>query len=150
MRRELVSDRAWYGGEYFNEFPRLARLDDHIHSNIQLGSTDRSVGFGVHRDTSDQPFGARETRIVNIVLQQLPWLVKHMRGGRQSGLWQKLTPRHQEVVRRLLTAESRKQIAYALELSEHTINDHIKTAYQRLGVSGRAELFALFADVDNT
>lgn len=58
-----------------------------------------------------------------------------------------LTPREREVIVHVLRGESTKRIAAALELSAHTVQDHIDHACDKLGVRGRRALLAkLFTD----
>ncbi len=54
-----------------------------------------------------------------------------------------LTPRQRDVVGQLLLGRSMAEIARALDISEHTANDHRKAIYNRTGVSSRAELAAM-------
>ncbi|MGW1759388.1 LuxR C-terminal-related transcriptional regulator [Streptomyces mirabilis] len=56
--------------------------------------------------------------------------------------WYGITPREREVVRHALEGLAAKSIARRLELSQHTVNDHLGAVYRKLGVSGREELFA--------
>ncbi|MFF4726222.1 LuxR C-terminal-related transcriptional regulator [Streptomyces mirabilis] len=46
------------------------------------------------------------------------------------------------MVRHALEGLAAKNIARRLELSQHTVNDHSRAVYRKLGVSGREELFA--------
>ena len=50
-----------------------------------------------------------------------------------------LTPRERDVLRHMLEGRSNKQIAALLELSEHTVNIHVKHILSKLGVTGRTE-----------
>jgi PAS domain S-box-containing protein len=54
----------------------------------------------------------------------------------------KLTPRQQQVLESLLTGQSKKEIAFALHISAHTVHNHVKAVYQAFGVSSRGELLA--------
>jgi PAS domain S-box-containing protein len=54
----------------------------------------------------------------------------------------KLTPRQQQVLESLLTGRSKKEIAFALHISPHTVHNHVKAVYQAFGVSSRGELLA--------
>jgi len=56
--------------------------------------------------------------------------------------WYGITPRERQVVRHALEGLAAKSIARRLELSPHTVNDHLGAVYRKLGVSGREELFA--------
>jgi DNA-binding CsgD family transcriptional regulator len=58
-----------------------------------------------------------------------------------------LTAREREVVRRVASGMSTPEIAAALYLSGHTVRDYIKSVFEKVGVSSRAELIAkLFAE----
>ncbi|PKT70453.1 hypothetical protein CW362_24145 [Streptomyces populi] len=51
-----------------------------------------------------------------------------------------ITSREQEVIRWALDGLAVKQIARALRLSPHTVNDHFKAIYRKTGVNSREEL----------
>jgi len=53
-----------------------------------------------------------------------------------------LTPREREVVRLLVRGETNDEIARLLWISRHTVKDHVKAVYAKLGVASRAELSA--------
>ncbi len=50
-----------------------------------------------------------------------------------------LTPREQEVLELLSQGLSNKQIARALQISEHTVKFHVSAVYAKLGASSRAD-----------
>ena len=53
-----------------------------------------------------------------------------------------LTARQREVCAALATGASEAEAAKSLNLSYHTLHDHVKDLYRKLGVSSRAELIA--------
>ncbi len=55
-----------------------------------------------------------------------------------------LTPREKEVLELLLEGKQRNEIAAKLYVSENTVKKQITSIYQKLGVTSRNELFALF------
>lgn len=58
-----------------------------------------------------------------------------------------LTPRERDVVRAIARGSSTPEIAAELFLSSHTVRDYIKSVFEKVGVSSRAELVAkLFAE----
>ncbi|TWA93880.1 helix-turn-helix transcriptional regulator [Bradyrhizobium stylosanthis] len=54
-----------------------------------------------------------------------------------------LTPREQEVCRRILSGSSSEAISQALGISLHSTLTYRKRAYERLGISSQSELFAI-------
>ncbi len=56
--------------------------------------------------------------------------------------WCGITPRERQVLDQALEGMPAKQIARRLDLSQHTVNDHLKAVYRKTGVSGREELIA--------
>jgi DNA-binding CsgD family transcriptional regulator len=54
-----------------------------------------------------------------------------------------LTKREREVFELLLQGKSNRQIALALNITEHTVEFHLKNIYAKLGVSSRGEAISL-------
>lgn len=50
-----------------------------------------------------------------------------------------LTKREEEVFSLLVKNKTTKEIAFALDISEKTVRNHISNAMQKLGVKGRAQ-----------
>ncbi|TDD34140.1 helix-turn-helix transcriptional regulator [Actinomadura sp. KC06] len=59
--------------------------------------------------------------------------------------WHEITARERQVIEQLCTATPPKRIARALEMSVHTVNQHLKTIYRKTGADGRDELLAALA-----
>jgi DNA-binding NarL/FixJ family response regulator len=58
-----------------------------------------------------------------------------------------LTPREQQVTRGVARGLSNADVAASLHLSPHTVRDHLKATFAKVGVASRGELVArLFAD----
>jgi len=56
--------------------------------------------------------------------------------------WHDLTPRQVDVLRLLLQGHLIKQIARRLGLSPHTVEDHLKALYRKIGTNSHQELIA--------
>jgi DNA-binding CsgD family transcriptional regulator len=58
-----------------------------------------------------------------------------------------VTQRELEVTRRIARGLGTSRIAAELHLSRHTVRDHVKAVFEKVGVSSRGELVAkVFAD----
>ena len=60
------------------------------------------------------------------------------RADAQTDLVEPLTPREQEVLEQMAAGLSNRQIALALDISEHTVKFHVSAILGKLGVSSRA------------
>jgi DNA-binding NarL/FixJ family response regulator len=58
---------------------------------------------------------------------------------------ERLTPREIEVLRCLAHGQTNKQIAFSLEISEHTVKFHVSSIYAKLGAANRGEAVRLGA-----
>ena len=59
-----------------------------------------------------------------------------------------LTPRERRVATLVGLGRSNKEIAFELDLSEGTVKIHLHSIFRKLGLTKRAELVTLSADVD--
>lgn len=51
-----------------------------------------------------------------------------------------ITEREQDVLKLLILGKTNKQIAVELDISRHTVRDHVSVLLRKLGVSTRTEL----------
>ncbi|MER6945248.1 helix-turn-helix transcriptional regulator [Nonomuraea sp. NPDC000554] len=97
-----------------------------------------AAGFGRWMAIEGQPLDADGTGDVAVVIQAatgallLPSFCD----------WYGITPRERRVVELLCAGAAPKQVARRLELSVHTVNDHLKAVFRKTGASGRDELTA--------
>lgn len=89
-------------------------------------------------------FGEKETRLVTLTLEEVPWLFGDF--SRECSLQREvpdLTPREDAVLALMKEGRSRKEVATALSLSEHTTSGYIKTLFRKLGVHSHSQLMGL-------
>ena len=57
----------------------------------------------------------------------------------------RLSPREREVLAQVRRGQSNKEIGSTLLLSPHTVGNHLRSIYRKLGVNGRHDLLARLA-----
>lgn len=57
-----------------------------------------------------------------------------------DGMLAELSPRERQIVDTLMAGQDVGDVAHAFHISEHTVRNHIKSIYRKLGVHSRAEL----------
>ena len=61
-----------------------------------------------------------------------------------DGQHEELSAAEQRVLKWLLEGHSEKEVANQLDLSPHTVHNHVRSIYRTLDVTSRGELLALF------
>ena len=102
--------------------------------------------FGLHRRRPAPDFGPRERAIVQLVLEQVGWLHRHGTGIPADDKVMELSARQRQVLLFLLAGDTQRQISLKMEISPHTVNDHVKQIYRRFDVNSKGELFAHFVN----
>lgn len=154
-RRDVVSDREWYGSPHIAEYCRGLGYDDCIVSRRVVG--DHAVGarpmqgmLAVCRPWGGRPFSDRDSAIVHLLQKSLGWL--HRRATRTAPARRReeirdaLPPRFRRVLDHVLRGCSEKEIAHALVLSQRTVHKYIEAIYEAYAVTSRAELMAQWID----
>ena len=71
------------------------------------------------------------------------YVLRYLRGQQEQPKSEEgdpeLSPREYELLQLLASGQSNRQAAEALSLSPHTVGDHVKSIYRKLGVSSRGE-----------
>jgi len=76
-------------------------------------------------------------QVANTVLEQI-----RNRSGLTNEQLKILTKREREVVEELINGLTYKEISKILNISSSTVNDHLKSIYQKMSVNSKAELIA--------
>jgi DNA-binding CsgD family transcriptional regulator len=141
-RQKLMSDDKWRASPV-GRMCREAGFDRFLASIRPLGSHSYS-GLILYRRVTAPAFSPSERHLVHAVFQHIDWVHEDPIVEAASQPFPELTPRERQVMLLLLGGDSRKQLAAKLALSEHTVADHLKGIYRKLGVRSRAELLAKF------
>jgi DNA-binding CsgD family transcriptional regulator len=92
-------------------------------------------------------FDKRDVALLDLAMAGIDWLHASSNSDEERlppETFAGLTPRQRTVMLMLLDGLSRKQIAARLDISEHTVSDHVKSLYQHYGVHSSTELAAKF------
>lgn len=101
---------------------------------------------GLYRRPGTPRFTRREVRIVDIVMDEVPWL--HEEGWPDNSLEVRSMPElsrsERLALRGLLDGLPPSAIAEAMRISPHTLNGYTKAVYRHFGVNSRAQLLSRF------
>lgn len=142
MRSDLWALDQWHASPIYRDYS-AAGFEDYLLSIYPMPNYYYSV-IGLHRRQGRQGFSERERTILHMIWQQVEWLHRQELDVPVGSAVIELTIRERQVLMLLLAGKARKDAAGILELSEHTIGDHVKAIYRKLEVSSRGELLARF------
>jgi DNA-binding CsgD family transcriptional regulator len=140
-RRDVLSDRDWYGSSHVQDYRRAGGVDDFIYAGRLVRREVDARGLSLHRPWGDRRFRPRDVAIIDAFTRESLWM--HAPRTQLERLSEQLPRRLREVLAGFARGLSEKQIADELALSTHTVHDYVKALYRRLGVSSRGELLAL-------
>jgi DNA-binding NarL/FixJ family response regulator len=100
--------------------------------------------MGLQRPLRDQPFSARQCRLLEFAQQEVSRLVGGSLVSACEANLAGLTPRLRALALCLLEGDSEKQAAARLGLTPASCHQYVKAIYQHFHVSSRAELLAWF------
>jgi DNA-binding CsgD family transcriptional regulator len=138
------SHAGWGDGAVHRKYIRSIGFEHLLFSMYPLSAASFS-GIGIHRRLGRTPFTLRQRVITHLIISQIDWL--HRAGTdveANDDALLNITSRQREILIHLLGGDGRKQVARKVKLSEHTVNDHIKDLYRRLGVQSNTQLLAKF------
>jgi len=141
-RDSVITDRHWDRSFCANERFRPLGCDDFVMSMMPVPALGVISSMEVYRDRGAR-FGERERTLVQLIHEELAhdW----NRIGRSEEA--RLTPRQAQVLAKLLAGASEKELAFELNVSPHTVHEHIKALHRAYGARSRGELFARVAKV---
>ncbi|HEX3716922.1 MAG TPA: response regulator transcription factor [Verrucomicrobiae bacterium] len=105
--------------------------DTDIHKALQAGAQ----GYVLKNSTGKELIPA-----IQAVAAGQPWIPKEVaRRLASRKLFEEPTPRELQVLQLLVNGLANKQIGDALNITEHTVKDHLKSIYGKLHVEDRTE-----------
>jgi DNA-binding CsgD family transcriptional regulator len=141
-REQLVDDADWYRSAEFQEINRQAGMDDLLASGFWRPVSPFLFGLVLYRPLGEGRHDERARRLVHLFHHELSRHLGTALALEHGGAVAELPPRLRQVLDCLLEGDSEKQVAARLGLSRHTVHDHVKALYRRLGVTSRPELMA--------
>jgi DNA-binding CsgD family transcriptional regulator len=134
-------DPSWRAGPIGRVWGDLARGE----IAVGMGSLGEGTREFLHVQIAPRWTCGTPTPCIDMLRIALPLVVMHAqhalgRVALASLDW--VSPREQQVLDLLTRGCSTKETAERLELSPHTVHDHVKSLHRKLGVSSRGELIA--------
>lgn len=141
-RPQLFDEAAWWASPTGKAW-RAAGYDEFLMS-AWPANQDEFNWIGFYRRIGWPPFEEQDRVVAHAVFSQSGWIRNDCATPGGCDQLALLSPRERQVLQLLLGGDSRKQVASKLSLSPHTVSDHLKEIYRKLGVATRGELLSKF------
>lgn len=142
-RSMLWTDSQWYATPSYRRHLEPIGWDDWMTSVYYLAD-DTWCCLTLWRRAGQAAFQDHERDLLDMSLRGIRWLHPRISEAIPAQAFVDLSPRQRIVMIYLLDGLSRKQIAATLGVSLHTVNDHVKSLYDRFQVHSATELTARF------
>jgi DNA-binding CsgD family transcriptional regulator len=143
-RQDFVTDDEWYASPIIDTVHRQLDIDANITSYFVSLSMGRLFGIAVHRHWGKSQFtvaDCRQMRRLHLELARA-WRTRFSSPNDQDGAIRGLPERLRQVLWLLCLGRNEKEIAVHLDISRHTVHNHVKRLHEALGVRSRGELIA--------
>lgn len=146
IRNELVSDAEWTSCPFYTMHRVPLGLDEWILSGWLLpDGVSSAIGF--HRGVGLPPFTNRERAIAGLVIDESRDLFLAHTELPARNTPPILSMRARQVLTLVVSGDSPKAISQKMNVSVHTVNDHLKSIHRHFNVSSRSELLSKFRAV---
>lgn len=142
-RRDALSDDDWRRSALWQAYVQRSGLGSWVHA-VNYSTPDTWSCLHFCRSCGREEYTAEDALLVDQALDGVIWLNSGAEERVSPAQMASLTSRQRTVMLLLLDGLPRKQIAEQLAITEHTVDDHLKSIYTLLGVRSVAELAALF------
>lgn len=143
-RDDLLIDANWHNSEHFLQYRKPAGVDACLYSSQKLPTPGWLATLQLYRRVGRPGYTTQERELLGLIHRGIDWLFER-RTPAAARLGEDLSPRLRDVLHLLLSGAAPKEIAYRLDLSDHTVRGYIKQIYKQVEVSGRGELMSRFA-----
>jgi prepilin-type N-terminal cleavage/methylation domain-containing protein len=158
LRRDLVSDEAWYNSRHYQMYRGAVGFDDCIYCGALLDGVSglsklfpgipspMMIGVGFHGIRTQPPFTRQDLTLAGVLVAGLMPIIEQIFSSSRTGaatLFAQLTPRQRDVLLLLNEGLTTKDIAGRLGLSVPTVHTYVQAFCKRLGVRGQLEALAL-------
>jgi DNA-binding CsgD family transcriptional regulator len=145
LREQLVPDRPWYKSVLYNDYLRVAEIDDAIFSfHSETGASRSMCGLVVYKAQRGGRFTQRDRLLVQLCYDEIGRLEGTVLATARDPSVSRLSPRLRQVLGALVEGDSEKQVGRRLGLRPDTVREYVQTVYRHFGVHTRAELLAYF------
>jgi DNA-binding CsgD family transcriptional regulator len=143
-RQDVISDEDWYALPDIKTVHRRLDIDASMASVYVSLSTSRIFRIGVHRSWSAPQFTTDERHQLRLVHLELARAWRNRIAAPNDGdtAIRALPERPRQVLWLLCLGRSEKEIAEHLDISPHTVHNHVKRLHELLSVNCRGELLA--------
>jgi len=145
-RRDLMDDEAWRENPFFQQEPAKVRMDDFV-MGFMVGEEQSFQMLFAQRERGREPFSRRHVHAIKAILIELGRLQPHELSSLDDSAFMTLPPRMLQVLACLLGGSTVKEAATMLDISPHTVQEHVKRLYKRSGTKNRAELADFYRHV---
>jgi DNA-binding CsgD family transcriptional regulator len=144
-RCDYVADHEWYQLSSVDESWRSADVDRIILSGRMFRAIVPTLdGLVMLRAWGEQRFSERECRLIELLHDELAWLIGRQLAAAHEPGPSGLSRRKREVLECLLEGDSDKCIALRLGISAATVSEYVTDVLRHFGVSSRSQLLANF------
>ena len=142
-RQDVMSDEEWYASSECQQIHQTCGVDSHLTSFFVAASQGRLFGIGLHRAWGKPQFTAVDRRRLRVLHFELAraWRARFAAPSDDPTIRQ-LPQRLRQVLWLLCLGRSEKEVAAHLDLSLHTVHNHIRRLHNALNVSSRGGLLA--------
>lgn len=142
-RAHFWTDEEWTACDFRNAILRAVQLDEWMIC-VRYPTKSFWSCISLMRRVGKPCFSDRDCALLDLVCATIHWLQSNPTNAERLPSHSGLSVRNTEVLYLLLDGRSRKEIAAALGVTTHIINDSIKQIYSHFGATSATELAAIF------